>query len=181
LDVNLKPGDTTFYHLHATPSVFIFFTKTKTGSQIFNGAASSDVSSKNSINYDELTTPRIHRVWNEDTSWFHVIDVEIVSKEAKTEGKPLNNNNKIELLFDKALVRGYKLSLKGGETFALSKWNTRFLLISLDEGQISILIDSKKQERKMQAGHFMWIEAGEHFLLKNSNISATNFALLELK
>ena len=34
LDVHLGPGDTTLYHLHNTPSVFIIFTNTNVGSQL---------------------------------------------------------------------------------------------------------------------------------------------------
>ena len=34
LDVWLQPGDTTGYHIHSTPSVFLHFTTTWTGSQI---------------------------------------------------------------------------------------------------------------------------------------------------
>ena len=34
LNVLLPAGDTTLYHIHSTPSVFIGFTKTTTGSQL---------------------------------------------------------------------------------------------------------------------------------------------------
>src|SRR6188474_2716272 len=80
LDVHLSPKDTTLYHLHNTPSVFIIFTNTNVGSQLKGGPPQKGANIKGLISYDSLSAPRIHRVWNEDTSWFHVMDVELTSK-----------------------------------------------------------------------------------------------------
>ena len=73
LDVFLAPHDTTQFHVHNTPSVFTTFTKTATGSQTTSGQPSGDLSVAGRSWYDSLSTPRIHRVWNEDTTWFHVM------------------------------------------------------------------------------------------------------------
>src|SRR5689334_22094332 len=67
LDVFLPPHDTTQFHIHNTPSVFIMLTKTSTGSQLAGKQPSKDVSVAGSFWYDSLVTPRIHRVWNEDS------------------------------------------------------------------------------------------------------------------
>ena len=37
LDVWIKPGDTTLFHMHSTPSLFLFLTDTYAGSQIMWG------------------------------------------------------------------------------------------------------------------------------------------------
>ena len=80
LDVFLAPHDTTQFHIHNTPSVFVIYTKTATGSQLKSGQPTKDLSKAGSFWYDSLATPRIHRVWNEDSVWFHVMDIELVKK-----------------------------------------------------------------------------------------------------
>ena len=79
LDVYLGPGDTTLYHLHNTPSVFIIFTNTTVSSQLLGGQPQKGANVTGVIDYDSISTPRIHRVWNEDTSWFHAMDIELTS------------------------------------------------------------------------------------------------------
>src|SRR5687767_7354840 len=37
LDVWLPPGDTTFYHIHSTPSLFLYLTSNRTSSQVLGG------------------------------------------------------------------------------------------------------------------------------------------------
>ena len=81
LDVFLAPHDTTQFHIHNTPSVFVIYTKTATGSQLKSGQPTKDLSKAGSFWYDSLATPRIHRVWNEDSVWFHVMDIELVKKD----------------------------------------------------------------------------------------------------
>src|SRR5450432_3004027 len=73
LDVWIAPNDTTQFHIHATPSVFIMLTKTTTSAQLLGQQSVRSISVAGSSRYDSLVTPRIHRVWNDDTTWFHVM------------------------------------------------------------------------------------------------------------
>ncbi len=180
LDVNIKPGDTTLYHRHAIPSVFIFFTKTKVGSNLINQPALSNINISGNIIYDSLKTPRIHRVWNEDTSWFHVMDVEIVNQRETAKHSLLKIKN-AQLLFDKPLVRGYNVKLNIGETFNIPKSDTRFLLVSIGEVNLNIITNAKGQIRAMKAGHFIWIEPNEDVVIKTLNNTHGSFALLQLR
>ena len=180
LDVNIKPGDTTLYHRHAIPSVFIFFTKTKVGSNLISQQPVSNINIPGNIIYDSLKTPRIHRVWNEDTSWFHVMDVEIVNQQETANHSLLKIKN-AELLFDKPLVRGYNVKLNTGETFNISKSYKRFLLVSIGEVNLSIITNGKGQILAMKAGHFVWIQANENIVIKTLDDTHGSFALLELK
>jgi hypothetical protein len=180
LDVSIKPGDTTLYHIHSTPSVFIHFTKTKVGSNIINQPASSNVNIIGNINYDSLKTPRIHRVWNEDTSWFHVMDVEIVNPQPAVNHSSLNIKN-ADLLFDKPLVRGYKLRTSAGQNFNIGKSDLGLLVVSIDEVSLSLIINAKEQIRIMKPGHFIWIQPNENVVIKTLNNQQGSFALLELK
>lgn len=180
LDVSIKPGDTTLYHLHNTPSVFIYFTNTKVGSKLINQPASSNVNISGTITYDSLKTPRIHRVWNEDTSWFHVMDVEIVNPQPSVKHSFPKIKN-AELLFDKPLVRGYKLQIGVGETFTIQKSDLRFLLISMGDVTLNVISNANRETRIMKPGHFIWVQPNENVLIKALNNIEGTFALLELK
>ena len=96
--------------------------------------------------------------------------------------QPSNRNIKnAKLLFDKPLVAGYKLQLNAGDNFDFGNSNTRFLLVSLGEVNLNILINTKSQMRAMKAGHFMWIQPNENVVIKILNNTQGSFALLELK
>jgi hypothetical protein len=80
--VRLPPGDTTFFHVHEIPSLFLVLSKTLTSSQVkgeewVNGTFTSEPGYSW---YNGFTTgPLIHRVANIDTIPFHVMDIEILS------------------------------------------------------------------------------------------------------
>lgn len=179
LDVHIKPGDTTLYHIHNTPSVFVSFTNTKVGTNMINQSASSGFNNSGDIEYDSMNTPRIHRVWNNDTSWFHVIDVEIISKQPRVQ--QTKQIKWTDLLFDGPLVKGYKLHLNSGKNFSIKKTNTPVLLVSIGEVNLSITINAREQIRVMKAGHFFWIDPNEKVVIKALNNTQGNFAMLELK
>ena len=128
LDVYLAPNDTTQFHIHATPSVFITLTKTNTSAQLTGQKPVRSISVAGSSWYDSLVTPRIHRVWNDDTTWFHVMDVELVAGKAHSN-EPVLQNASIQLLFDEPLVRGYHVQFTTSGSFSFSK--KCYLLVSL--------------------------------------------------
>lgn len=180
LDVYLAPGDTTQYHLHNTPSVFTFLTTTTTGSQLQGQSPSKSTSAANNAQYDSLVTHRIHRVWNEDNHWFHVMDIEL------TGGQPRSNvtllqNDQVKLLFNKPLVNGYKAQLNTNKELKLPRSATGYLLVSFGNALISFQSSKGLQHRKMKSGHYMWIDAGETISMGLNNEAPDGFLLLQLK
>ena len=179
LDVYIPPKDTTQFHVHNTPSVFISFTKTATGSQLIGGQPLKSISGAGDVWYDSLATTRIHRVWNEDTSWFHVMDIEL------TAGKPKNNppllqNTYTGLLFNQPLVNGYRLKFSAGTQLELPSSASGYLLLSTDETTIEYKTKESVQKRLMKAGHYIWIEAGRPATVTAVYRSAS-FLLLQVK
>src|SRR5271154_352352 len=74
IDVNIQPHDTTLIHIHAAPSVIVFLTKSKIGTQIVGDTAvvSNVMPAQTSYAaYDKK--PITHRVWNRGDSAFHVM------------------------------------------------------------------------------------------------------------
>ena len=180
LDVHLGPGDTTLYHLHNTPSVFIVFTNTNVGSQLIGQQSQKGANITGEVSYDNLNTPRTHRVWNEDTSWFHVMDIEITSTKQKKNIADLQNSA-LKLLFNKQQVNGYNLELKAATNIQLPPSTDGYLLISKSESIIEFKIDEAVQDRIMKPSHYIWIEADKKISIKNMDSKAANFVLLQFK
>ena len=105
LDVYLAPKDTTLYPLHNTPSVFIILSISNVGSQLAGKQPQKGANISGEISYDSLNTPRLHRVWNEDTSWFHVMDIELTGKKQLNK-QPVLQNDFLKLLFNETQVNG---------------------------------------------------------------------------
>jgi len=180
LDVHLGPKDTTIYHLHNTPSVFIIFTNTNVGSQLIGKQPEKGINLPGAITYDSLTTPRIHRVWNEDTGWFHVMDVELTRISPHSEAQVLQDPS-LQMLFTNRFVNGYKIKLDAGKIIKLSSVQNGYLLVSLDYAVIDLKLNEIVQHRIMKAGHYVWIDAGKNFSIGSKDNKPSNFVLLQLK
>jgi len=180
LDVYLKPGDTTQYHLHNTPSVFIVLSNSNVGSRLLGGQPQKGANISGAISYDSLARPRTHQVWNEDTSWFHVMDVELTSTKAKLLIPPLQNPD-LKLLFNEEQVNGYEISIANGATIQLPPSSNGYLLVSKETATIDYRINDITQRRFMKAGHYIWIEAGKRSSIYSSSPTTSSFILLQLK
>ena len=178
LDVHLGPKDTTLYHLHNTPSVFIIFTNTNVGSQLMGGLPQKGANINGVVSYDSLSTSRIHRVWNEDTGWFHVMDVELTSKLQKGN-TPVLQNPSLQLLFNERQVNGYGAELKPGNILQLPASATGYLVISKGESVVDYKLNGITHHRILKPGHYIWIGPGRNFSLQGSR--AANFVLLQIK
>ena len=180
LDVHLGPNDTTLYHLHNTPSVFIIFTNTNVGSQLWGKQPQKGANVNGIVDYDSIAIPRIHRVWNEDTSWFHVMDVELTSKKQKNHIALLQNPS-LKLLFNEPQVNGYNAELKPGSTLEIPSSANGYLLVSQTESVIEYKINKTIQRRMLKPAHYIWVEGGQHIFLQPAGTRAVSFVLLQLK
>ena len=180
LDVLLGPNDTTQYHLHNTPSVFIFLTNPKVSSQLLGGQPQTGANVSGSISYDAMATPRTHRVWNEDTNWFHVMDIELLSK--KQNGKTaIIQNPAIKLLFNEKEANGYIVELKTGASVSVPSSGNGYLLVSLETTVATFTVDKSSQHRSLQPCHHFWVDAGKQMTVSIKDHPPGRFVLLQLK
>ena len=180
LDVFLSPHDTTQFHVHNTPSVFTTFTKTATGSQLISGQPSGDLSVAGNSWYDSLSTPRIHRVWNEDTTWFHVMDIELIAGKPHSD-QPVLQSPLLNLFFNKPLANGYRLELQPDNRVELPASAVGYLLLSIGHAAIEYRTNDYMQHRIMKSGHYIWIEPGKSFSFTSQTNTTSSFVLLQLK
>ena len=180
LDVYLPPNDTTQYHIHNTPSVFIILTNTNVGSQLIGMQPQKGANITGEVSYDSLSTPRTHRVWNEDSAWFHVMDIELISKRANLRIPPLQNPT-LKLLFNKEQVNGYETEIRPGGNLLLPASSNGYLLVSKSETVIDYKITETTLHRIMKAGHYLWIEGGKAITIMANIQTPASLVLLQLK
>lgn len=178
LDVHVLPGDTTQFHKHATPSVFIVLHPVKTGSEVIMEEKKATALAKDArISFEGFyTTPRIHRVWNADTIEFHVMDVEILNKQPLTLKKP-SLEKAFELLYDEPPVRVYHLTLEAGKEIKI-KAPAPFLVVGLDEASSLVQVNKKTFGKK---GDYLFIASNETLQFNNEGKQLYSFAVLEFK
>lgn len=181
LNVLLPPSDTTQYHVHSTPSVFISFTKTHTGSQLINEQPGYGTSAPGNVWFEDLSEPhiRIHRVWNADTSMFHVMDIELLTKDSGFSFKPLAIEHE-KLHIDTPWVRTYEINLLRNEEVSLKNQPCNFILISVNDVQIKILQNGKVSIPFIKTGQYYWINDRDSFSIINLSDIKAKFVLLGL-
>jgi len=179
LDVRIKPGDTSLFHKHATPSVFIVLHPVKTGSEVKveEQKATALSSPDPSISFEGFyKSPRIHRVWNEDTAQFHVMDIEILNKGGHAAHAPIQQDG-FKLLFDEQPVRAYRLTLQGGSTAQVQR-QSPMLIVGLTDAAQPLNVNKTSIGKE---GDFLFIPAGQAVQFSNQNGQAYSFAVLEMK
>jgi len=177
LDVHIPPGDTSLIHKHSTPSVFMVLSTTKTGSQVITEPEKANFSDERVWFEGFYTKPRIHRVWNSDTTEFHVVDMELPNKDLQPIDPPMEMKA-LKLLFDEKPVRGYRLTLPAQETVRLPKRKAPILVAGLSNPGGSVTIQDKSFVKK---GDFLFVKAGEEINFSNKGDGEQSFAVFELK
>ncbi len=181
LNVLIPPGDTTQYHIHTTPSLFIRLSNTTTVAQNQGGNTTSGRSIAGTIlfeNLSELNT-RNHRVWNVDKDTFNVIDVELLLKDKVFDKVPLNMPNLI-LEIDTNWVRAYRLTLLEGTEFRIKNKKQLMVLVSLNGATLQTKQNGKTRLQTLKQGSYFIIKKRQLFSIKNTSNKNASFILVEL-
>jgi len=181
LNVMIPPGDTTQYHIHTTPSLFIGLSGTTTGSQLQGGKASSGKSIAGRILFENLAPPNIrtHRVWNADKDTFNVMDMELLMKDPVFEKMPLKMPN-LELEIDTNWVRVYRLTMLGGTEFMIKNEKQLLILVSLNAATMETKENGKTGNQTLNPGIYFVIKKRQSFSIKNTSNENVPFVLVEL-
>ena len=178
LDVNIPPGDTSLFHIHSTPSVFLHFTTTVVCSQI---KGKEWVTAKNTQGYawyrSFVNDTLVHRVSNCDTVPFHVTDVELLSayKAAKIL-QPLPFN----VLFENEKIIAYRLT---AELFNKQVIKGRGPMIAELVAGTDVTLHNKKGKElsQLKAGKYVYIKPAAAFYFFATADAAINMVLIEIK
>lgn len=178
LDVIIPPGDTTLYHIHETPSLFLRFTSTYVASQVKDSAWSEKSKSiKGDADYDYFTNTRVHRVSNQDRDTFHVTDIEILSSY-----QPGNNIKPLpfSLLFDNEKAFAYRITDMANGKQEIR--NRGPIIAALVEGNSVILREEgTKVSTKIKPGKFAYLKPGGSYYFSMGKNEKINLVIFELK
>ncbi len=182
LNVLLPPGDTTQYHVHSTPSVFICFTKTNTTSQLIHQQPVQGTSNAGYVWFENLKPPHIktHRVWNQDIDTFHVMDVEVLSNDSGFTQKPILLPH-TQLTINTPWARTYKIELKKFEKVVIEEHPSALMLVGINNGMITMIKKGARNNLAFQAGTFFWMKPDEQFTLLNKSETVMHFSLVEIR
>jgi hypothetical protein len=190
LDVRISPGDTTQFHIHATPSVFVVLTDAKTGSQVISEEdhSASPIKHYGNIWFEGFyIKPRIHRVYNSDEHIFQVMDIELTNKNLVTIDSPINQAG-ITFLFEEKQVRAYRMQLSPGHSVSIQPRKADVLLIQLNDSLVNpglqAFVPGNRPAQKTffnLKGYYLYINSGTAFELKNEGSGESAFAFFELK
>jgi hypothetical protein len=190
LDVQIPPGDTTQFHIHATPSVFVVLTDAKTGSDVISeeDRSASPIPHYGNIWFEGFyVKPRIHRVYNGDKHMFHVMDIELTNRKYNIIDSPLDQQGFV-FLFDQKPVRAYRLMLSAGQFLTVPPRRAEILMIRLndstDKGSVSQVLHYNHRDYTnyfRNKGDYSYVESGKTFDLKNEGADNAEFAFFELK
>ena len=180
LDVHLPPGDTSMIHIHATPSVFVIINNVKTGSQVISEEdhSNSPIPHFGNIWFEGFyEKPRIHRVWNSDSSEFHVMDIELTNKNYITINGAVKQAP-FTFLFDEKPVRAYRLDLQPPTNISILPDGADILMILLTDSATAVQVNEKDFHKK---GDYLYVGSGTNLGIKNSGHEKATFAFFELK
>ena len=178
LDVWLQPGDTTLFHIHSTPSLFLQFTNTYIQTQLKGQGWIKEETVAGNVSYLSFDPDvRVHRVTNCDTVPFHVIDLEILSAYKPTEKiKPLP----FTMLFENEKAVAYRLTSSSFNKQIISDRGP--MIAELVAGDRVILNNAKgKKQSEIKTGKYLYIEPGSSFYFSAIGNEEINLVLFEIK
>ena len=177
LDLHIAPGDTTLFHKHVLPCVSISLHPVRTGAQTIVDDRGPKVSSLDRrITFEGFyQSPRVHRVWNRDTSLFHWMDVEVLTKGDSNIKAPISVNG-LTQVFEAPPVRAYRLVLKSNQKLDFKSARPLLIVGLNDAGKIMV---NKKSFSKQ--GDFLFVQPSQKISLANKDGQEYTFAVLELK
>jgi hypothetical protein len=173
------PNDTTLFHKHEIPSVFIVLTNAKSGSELISqGTMSNAPVTYGNIWFDGFyTSPRIHRVWNSDTIEFHAMDIELLNKAYKEIDSPLQQKS-IRMLFNEKPVRSYTCLLNASSTINLDERKCPMFVVDIDDLNDKVTVNDKLLKQK---GDFIFIPEGSKSVFINKGTTTAQLVIFELK
>jgi hypothetical protein len=177
LDLHIAPGDTTLFHKHETPCVSLSLHPVRTGAQTIVDDRSPKLPSLDRrITFDGFyQSPRIHRVWNRDTSIFHWMDIEVLAKGDRILESPIAHEGFIQV-FDAPPVRAYRLVLKGKQKLDFKRKGPILVVGLNDAGQV--LVNKKSLANQ---GDYLFVQKSKKISIANKGEQDYTFAVLELK
>lgn len=167
MDVWIQPGDTSLYHRHALPSIFVFLTQSEIGTQILGEGKvplSTVVGQTWFAGYEN--GPQVHRAWTTGVTPLHAIDIELLQSKKKSNASTTEKleHPYLRLIGEHAPVRMYNLELAPYQQARIEPNGSPFVLICWEGNQLSV---QSVRETKLSQGTYQWWDGSKSISLNN--------------
>lgn len=180
LDVWLPPGDTTLYHIHETPSVFVILSNTLTGAQVKGDNWVKAEPALGNVWYRSFSPDiLVHRVCNMDSVVFHVNDIEILSyydSARSAKNKPLP----YPVVFNNERATGYQLKGASIENYTVKKRGP-IIIEPVTGEEIIFHNNTLKQTLALTPGKYLYVEPNTSFYFSHAGSGDINLVIFEFK
>lgn len=174
LNVWLTKGDTSLYHIHETPSMFIFLTATSLGAQLLNENPVTTQTQVGQTWYNPFLTKQIHKVWVNSDVPLHAMDIELLYHIDTTKAYFNDQLLHSYLFMETPVCRIYKIELEAGKEIAVQSTPAPIIPVILD-GTLQLIYENKLMEKK--PGEFCWIDQNRKFKFINKSTQKAVFYL----
>ena len=178
LDVKLKPGDTTQFHIHSLPSVFVRFTSNQISTQLQGQSWMAEESEQGQVSFKPYGLDSIiHRVTNVSNQLFHVNDMELL---APYKSKFPFHALPFQELIDNERVAVYQLNAASFSEKITSIHGP--ILAELVKGNEVVYFDIvTKKSITLKGGKYLYIPPGNTFSFSAKTGEDISMILIEIK
>ena len=180
LDVWIPPGDTTLFHIHATPSLFIELSNGVIGSQIKGASWVNEKAIAGTTWYRSfIDDTLVHRVCNAGAKPFHVNDIEILSSYDSNNVSQLNPLPFL-LLYENEKAFAYQIN---DTSFCNQVIKNRGPMIAefISGNGVNFHDADSKKSIAIIADKYLYIEPGKSFYFSKDETGEINMVLFEIK
>lgn len=179
LDGQIPVGDTTLVHRHSASSVVIFLTHSTFGIQIVGDTAVIAEVRPGDLKfaaYDEQ--PVTHIVWNQGSSLFHFLVVEIGDRPAPADSCRIPPFPGLQIQWQHKLVKAYDLKFDQGREFSSEKSTCGFLFIGISG---TFTTDSSGTILQIRPNGFVFFPPQSNIHIKSERNQNARAVLLQIK
>ena len=177
LDVWIRGGDSCKYHVHRTPSLFVYLSSTRISTQEKGAYAVDQKVEPGQTWYRDFTTPFIHKAWVPDAVSLHAIDMELLGPKPTASSLPLDAAG-LTLIQDSVRHRTYKVALPPGTRMRVQLRNNPVIAIGyIGDGALK----QDDQDGDLYQGQYQFVEKGKWIEWRNTGEGRLEGYLYEIK
>jgi hypothetical protein len=190
LDINIPPGRNTGYHTHYADSVSVNLSPASRTDQIYGSSEVTVTATDNDgmpgrTSFTNVTKngPHTHKVTNVGPTPFHIIS--FVLKDREATAAMVSDRSGVSgytQIIDNARLRAWRVVLKPGEAAGQITQQAPGLRVYLRGGVLDELVPASA-DRGMAPydGDFIWQDAGQTRIVKNTGTTLIEYVEFELK
>ena len=181
INAEIKDGDSSLFHVHETPSAFIFLTDVVYDNQVLNMPWQKVTSKKGYSWYASYETGGVtHRVVAPKNSRIHAYDIELLSKYSIVE-----NPNWKPMPFDTTFTSnrciGYKIQLTKEKPMIQFSGRNPIIAILVNGQEVSISQAQPRGKLELAKEEFGYIQPVHDCIIKLKTGDAAEIVLFEIK